>query len=140
MPDNPPKIFNVRGAETDGSDATCQIGVAPPIVTDASLKACRVNIQWPAKVFTCTHLLPTALEGVSSSEETVTIEDKHIHLPSEMEISYDVWDAHHDKILFGGDADSSQRLSRLRSRICHAMHNQTKFSYGKYQCLEYSVT
>lgn len=74
--------------------------------------------------------------------DTVVIDGKQVFLPGNTNISYSVWSVHHDREIFGEDADyfRPERWLLDETKDQHrlnAMRRTTEliFGYGKYQCL-----
>jgi cytochrome P450 len=81
---------------------------------------------------------------VPKGGDTVVIDGTTYHLPGDANISYNAWSLHHDKTIFGDDAELfrperwliEDKDESSREQLV-AMRRTTEliFGYGKYQCL-----
>jgi cytochrome P450 len=137
-----PRVYFRLQAEVDEVVAS---GAAPEIVSDSCLR----NMPYlQAVVREALRIHPPITDvvpkKVPKGGDTVTVGGKQYFLPGGTNVSYSAWGVHHDKAMFGEDADVF-RPERwlLEEKNEHsimklaAMRRTTEmiFGYGKYQCL-----
>jgi cytochrome P450 len=137
-----PRVYFRLQAEVDKVVAS---GVAPEIVSDSCLR----NMPYlQAVVREALRIHPPITDvvpkKVPKGGDIVTVGGKQYFLPGGTNVSYSAWGVHHDKAMFGEDADVF-RPERwlLEEKNEHsimklaAMRRTTEmiFGYGKYQCL-----
>ncbi|KAH8725563.1 benzoate 4-monooxygenase cytochrome-like protein P450 [Phaeosphaeriaceae sp. PMI808] len=138
-----PQVFTRLRTEIDETVALGKVAGFPGIVSDATVKTLpylQAVIREGLRVHPpVTDVVP---KKVPSGGDKVVIDGKQVFLPGDTDISYSVWSVHHDREMFGEDADffrperwlldEEHDLDRLV-----AMRRTTEliFGYGKYQCL-----
>jgi cytochrome P450 len=137
-----PRVYFRLQAEVDKVVAS---GAAPEIVSDSCLR----NMPYlQAVVREALRIHPPITDvvpkKVPKGGDIVTVGGKQYFLPGGTNVSYNAWGVHHDKAIFGEDADVF-RPERwlLEEKNEHsimklaAMRRTTEmiFGYGKYQCL-----
>jgi cytochrome P450 len=136
-----PRVYNKLHSEID---ATVAAGSASGIVQDSVLRdlhylqaVVREGLRVHPPV---TDVVPKL---VPKDGDTVTVAGKQYFLPGGTNISYNAWGVHHDKAMFGADADFFRperwllEDSESNQERLNAMRRTTEmiFGYGKYQCL-----
>jgi cytochrome P450 len=132
-------------AEIDAAASTGSAAAPPGIATNECLK----NIPYLQAVVReglrihppVTDVVP---KKVPEGGDTIVLNGRTYHLPAGTNIGYNAWGVHHDKTIFGEDADtfrperwlldendenSVKRLAEMRRTT------EMIFGYGKYQCL-----
>lgn len=140
---HPPVVAKLR-AEIDkavSSGATSATGIA----SDACLRGMpylQAVVHEVLRVYPpVTSPVP---KKVPTEGDTVVVDGATYYLPGDTNISYNAWSLHHDKTIFGDDAElfrperwlledkdegSEERLAAMRRTT------ELIFGYGKYQCL-----
>lgn len=136
-----PRVYNRLQAEIDDTLAS---GSATGIVQDSVLRdlpylqaVVREGLRVHPPV---TDVVPKL---VPKDGDSVTIAGRQYFLPGGTNISYNAWGVHHDKAMFGADADFFRPERWLiednegNQERLDAMRRTTEmiFGYGKYQCL-----
>ncbi|KAH6637940.1 putative cytochrome P450 monooxygenase [Boeremia exigua] len=137
-----PRIYRRLQAEVDA--AVRSGSVASGIVQDATLKGLpylQAVAREGLRIFPpVTDVVP---KKVPAGGDRVTVEGKQYYLPGGTDISYNAWGVHHDKAMFGEDADLFRperwllEENKANEERLTAMRRTTEliFGYGKYQCL-----
>lgn len=137
-----PCIYNRLQREIDSAVAS---GSAPHIVQDAVLR----DLPYlQAVVREGLRIHPPVTDAVPKlvpkGGDTVTVNGTQYFLPAGTNVSYNAWGLHHDKAIFGPDADLFRperwlldEHSDADAARLNAMRRTTEmiFGYGKYQCL-----
>lgn len=139
-----PRIYYRLQAEVDAAVRSGVAPGAPNIVQDATLR----NLPYlQAVVREGLRIFPPVTDAVPKKVpkggDRVTVEGKQYYLPGGTDISYNVWGVHHDKAMFGEDADLFRperwllEENKANEDKLTAMRRTTEmiFGYGKYQCL-----
>lgn len=136
-----PRIYFRLQAEVD---AAVRSGAAPNIAQDTTLKTLpylQAVVREGLRIFPpVTDVVP---KKVPPGGDRVTVEGKQYYLPGGTDISYNAWGVHHDKAMFGADADLFKperwllEENKTNEDKLTAMRRTTEmiFGYGKYQCL-----
>lgn len=139
-----PRIYYRLQAEVD---AAVRSGIAPAasnIVQDGTLRDLpylQAVVREGLRIFPpVTDVVP---KKVPKGGDRVTVDGKQYHLPGGTDISYNAWGVHHDKAMFGEDADHFRperwllEENQTNEAKLMAMRRTTEliFGYGKYQCL-----
>ena len=138
-----PRVYSKLQTEIDDSVASGKAPTATEIVPDICLRdlpylqaVVREGLRIHPPV---TDVVP---KKVPHGGDTITIDGKSSFLPGGTNISYNAWGVHHNKYMFGEDADEFRPERWLlddendEDRLA-AMKRTTEmiFGYGKYQCL-----
>jgi cytochrome P450 len=139
-----PRIYRRLQVEVDDAVKSGTAPAAPAIVQDTTLK----NLQYlQAVVREGLRVFPPVTDvvpkKVPKDGDRVTINGKEYFLPGNTDISYNAWGVHHDKDMFGQDADHFRperwllEENKENEEKLTAMRRTTEmiFGYGKYQCL-----
>lgn len=139
-----PRIYNRLQAEVDAAVRSGAAPATPDVVQDTSLKTLpylQAVVREGLRIFPpVTDVVP---KKVPPGGDRVTIEGKQYYFPGGTDISYNAWGVHHDKAMFGADADLFRperwllEENRANEDRLTAMRRTTEmiFGYGKYQCL-----
>ncbi|KAF2691046.1 cytochrome P450 [Lentithecium fluviatile CBS 122367] len=136
-----PRVYAQLQSEIDGAISS---GKAPGIVQDVTLR----DLPYlQAVVREGLRVHPPVTDPVPKlvpmGGDTVSVDGKQYFLPGGTNISYNAWGVHHDKAMFGEDADSFRperwllEENEVNQEQLSAMRRTTEmiFGYGKYQCL-----
>lgn len=139
-----PRIYRRLQAEVDAAVHTGAAPAAPNIIQDTTLR----NLPYlQAVVREGLRIFPPVTDAVPKKVprggDRVTVEGKQYYLPGGTDISYNVWGVHHDKAMFGEDAELFRperwllEENKTNEDKLTAMRRTTEmiFGYGKYQCL-----
>ncbi|KAJ8114664.1 hypothetical protein OPT61_g3508 [Boeremia exigua] len=135
------RIYHRLQAEVDAAVRSGEAPIAPGIVQDATLKTLpylQAVVREGLRIFPpVTDVVP---KKVPQGGDRVIVEGKQYFLPGGTDISYNAWGVHHDKAMFGEDADlfrPERWLIEDDEDKLTAMRRTTEmiFGYGKYQCL-----
>ncbi|KAJ4350772.1 hypothetical protein N0V95_004449 [Ascochyta clinopodiicola] len=136
-----PRVYYRLQAEID---AAVDSGAAPGIVQDATLRNLpylQAVVREGLRIFPpVTDVVP---KKVPEGGDRVTVDGKQYFLPGGTDVSYNAWGVHHDKAMFGEDADRFRperwllEENSVNEDKLNAMRRTTEmiFGYGKYQCL-----
>jgi cytochrome P450 len=140
-----PRVFSKLRAEIDATVSSGAAPTAPGIVSDECLRkmpylqaVVREGLRIHPPV---TDVVP---KKVPPGGDTFNLDGKTYYLPEGTNISYNVWGVHHDKVMFGEDADVFRperwlldEKSGSNAENLAAMRRTTEmiFGYGRYQCL-----
>lgn len=139
-----PRIYYRLQAEVDTAVRSGVAPAAPSIVQDTTLRNLpylQAVVREGLRIFPpVTDVVP---KKVPKGGDHVTIEGKQYYLPGGTDISYNAWGVHHDKAMFGEDADYFRperwllEENKTNEAKLTAMRRTTEmiFGYGKYQCL-----
>jgi cytochrome P450 len=139
-----PRIYYLLQAEVDTAVRSGVAPAAPSIVQDTTLRNLpylQAVVREGLRIFPpVTDVVP---KKVPKGGDHVTIEGKQYYLPGGTDISYNAWGVHHDKAMFGEDADHFRperwllEENKTNEAKLTAMRRTTEmiFGYGKYQCL-----
>lgn len=138
------RIYRRLQAEVDTAVRSGIAPAAPEIIQDTTLKTLpylQAVVREGLRIFPpVTDAVP---KKVPKNGDRVIVEGKQYYLPGGTDISYNVWGMHHDKAMFGQDADLFRperwllEESEISADKLVAMRRTTEmiFGYGKYQCL-----
>lgn len=139
-----PRIYRRLQAEVDDAVRSGVAPAAPNIIQDRTLKELpylQSVVREGLRIFPpVTDAVP---KKVPKGGDRVTVKGKQYFLPGGTDISYNVWGMHHDKAMFGKDADHFRPErwlldeNEMSEDKLTAMRRTTEmiFGYGKYQCL-----
>lgn len=139
-----PRVYHRLQGEVDAAVHSGAAPAAPNIVQDTSLKNLpylQAVVREGLRIFPpVTDVVP---KKVPKGGDRITIEGKQYYLPGGTDISYNAWGVHHDKTMFGEDADLFRperwllEENKKNEEKLAAMRRTTEmiFGYGKYQCL-----
>lgn len=137
------RVYTRLQAEIDNAVSSGNVSASSDIVSNATLQTLP---YLQAVVREGLRIHPPVTDAVPKrvpdGGDTVVIDGKQVFLPGGTNISYCVWGVHHDKNMFGEDADMFRPERWLldeendADRIAE-MKRTTEmiFGYGKYQCL-----
>jgi cytochrome P450 len=139
-----PRIYYRLQAEVDAAVSSGAASAAPTIVQDTTLRNLpylQAVVREGLRIFPpVTDVVP---KKVPKGGDRVIVEGRQYFLPGGTDISYNAWGVHHDKGMFGVDADQFRperwllEENETNEEKLVAMRRTTEmiFGYGKYQCL-----
>jgi cytochrome P450 len=139
------RVFLKLRAEIDGAISAGAAPTAPGIVSDECLKS-MPYLQAVVREGLRIHppLTDVVPKKVPRDGDTFVLDGRTYYLPGGTNIGYNVWGVHHNKAMFGEDADVfrperwllEEKLGANVEKLA-AMRRTTEmiFGYGKYQCL-----
>lgn len=135
-----PRVYKKLQAEIDKTVKEGWSSSGSEIVPDTVVKS-RAYLQ--AVIKEGTRMFPPVVNifsrDVPSGGDTVVIDGKSYHLPGGTSLGYSAWGMHHDKALYGDDAESyrperwlidDEPLLKEMNRV-----NELIFGYGRWKCL-----
>lgn len=101
-----PAVYIRLQKEVDEAVVRARVHAAPAIASDSSLRTLpylQAVVREGLRIHPpITDVVP---KKVPEGGDHVTIKGEKIYLPGDTDISYDVWGVHHDRTMFGDDAD-----------------------------------
>jgi cytochrome P450 len=139
------RVYKILQAEIDATVASSQASTTFDIVSDETLKGLpylqavvREGLRMHPPI---TDVVP---KKVPAGGDVFTIDGKEYFFPGGTNISYNAWGLHHDKKIFGEDADcfrperwllDDHDETHRGSLNAMIRTSEMVFGYGKYQCL-----
>ncbi|AEO68180.1 uncharacterized protein THITE_2049461 [Thermothielavioides terrestris NRRL 8126] len=136
-----PPVYARLQAEVDAAAAGGSVPPVPGVVSDAVVKGLPY-LQAVVKEAMRVHPPTTGLfpKRVPPGGDTVVVDGKPVFLPGGANVSYAYYATHHDKQLFGEDAEDFRPerwlLEKDETKLAAMLKtHELIFGYGRYQCL-----